>query len=137
MPVGQTKDVGWNIGVSRTLDHPIGRVWDLIVGPGLPLWLGDGVTLGADTAPGEPYETTDGTVGELRSFRPHDRLRLTHRVRGADHETTVQVAMRANGERTMLRFHEERMRDAGEREAQRAHWQAAMARVAAALDGHP
>ncbi|WP_203904140.1 SRPBCC domain-containing protein [Virgisporangium aliadipatigenens] len=138
MAVGQTKDVGWNIGVSKTLDHPLDRVWEFVVGPGLPLWLGEGVAFGPDAAPGDPYETADGTVGELRGFRPADRIRLTHLVRGADHETTVQVAMRAPAPgRTMLRFHEERMLDAAEREAQRVHWQAAMERVAAALDGHP
>lgn len=31
MPVGQTQDAGWQIGVSRTLDHPLERVWDALV----------------------------------------------------------------------------------------------------------
>jgi hypothetical protein len=34
----------------------------------------------------------------------------------------------------MIRFHQERLLDAGEREQQRTHWRAVMASVVAALD---
>jgi uncharacterized protein YndB with AHSA1/START domain len=129
--VGQTKDVGWNIGVSKTLRHPVEQVWALLTSEdGLRLWLGD-VELG--TSKGDRYETADGTVGEIRSFHPHDRLRLTWRPADWTHDTTVQVAVVGDGDRTMLRFHQEWLADAEERERQRAHWQAAMDRVVAAL----
>ena len=40
--LGQTKDVGFNIGVSRTLPYPIEVVWSFVTGPaGLALWLGE------------------------------------------------------------------------------------------------
>lgn len=129
--VGQTKDVGWNIGVSKTLAYPIEQVWALLTSKdGLRLWLGD-VELG--TSKGDRYETADGTVGEIRSFHPHDRLRLTWRPADWTHYTTVQVAVVGDGDRTMLRFHQEWLADAEERERQRTHWQAAMDRVVAAL----
>lgn len=131
MTIGQTKDAGWNIGVSKTLPHPVEQVWEFVTSrDGLRLWLGE-VELGTDK--GDPYTTADGTVGEIRSFRPHDRVRLTWRPEGWTHDTTVQVAVRASGEKTMLRFHQEWLADADERERQRVHWQAAMARVEAAL----
>lgn len=30
-PVGKTKDAGWEIGVSRTVPHPIEHVWEMLV----------------------------------------------------------------------------------------------------------
>lgn len=128
MAVGQTKDAGWQIGVSTTLDHPIDAVWSLITRPvGIAIWLGAGVAF--DGVKGEPYATTDGTTGELRSFHPHNRIRLTCRPAGWDHETTVQLAVQAQGDRTRLTLHQERLADADERERQRMHWKRVAARL--------
>ncbi|WP_436492787.1 SRPBCC family protein [Actinokineospora sp. HUAS TT18] len=130
--VGQTKDVGWNIGVSKTLPHPIGKVWDFMTSPeGIALWLGEGAEL--SPVKGTRYETADGTVGEIRGYHEHDRIRLTLRPGDWDHDTTMQFAMVANGDRTMLRFHQEWLADAEEREHQREHWQGVMDAVVEAL----
>ena len=132
--VGRTKDAGWQIGVSKTVDHPVERVWAFLTSAdGTALWLGHGVR-GLDDI-GAQYETRDGTVGETRSFRPHDRIRLTWRPAGWNHDSTVQVAVSSSGAgRTMIRFHQERLADAREREQQRAHWQSVMAAIVDALD---
>ena len=134
MPVGKTKDAGWQIGVSRTIERPVDEVWDLLSSPeGLATWLGEGVTLNGPT--GQRYETDDGTVGEVRSYRPNDRIRLTWQPVDWDHETTVQVAVTANGDRTVLRFHQERMTGADEREGQRAHWASVLDKMVDVLGG--
>ena len=133
MPVGETKDAGWEIGVSRTVGHPVERVWAFLTSrPGLDLWLG----AGAAPAPerGATYESGDGTTGEVRSWHGLDRIRLTWQPKGWDHETTVQVTVRAIGDRTTIGFHQERMSDGDERERQRDHWRAVMDRVEDALD---
>ncbi|WP_460793982.1 SRPBCC family protein [Nocardioides pacificus] len=131
--VGRTRDAGWQIGVSRTLGHPIEPVWDLLVSPaGLAIWLGEGV--GSVDEVGRAYETDDGTVGEVRSFHPYDRVRLTWRPRDWDHESIVQVALsRAEPDRTKLVLHQERLADADERARQRIHWRAVMEAVVAEL----
>ncbi|MEU0835314.1 SRPBCC domain-containing protein [Streptomyces sp. NPDC005969] len=129
MPTGLTKDAGWQIGVSRTLPHPAAIVWDFISSPeGIALWLGPGAVLTPE--PGTPYRTTEGVAGEVRGYRPADRIRVTHGT------TTVQVALTpaADGARTMLRFHQEHLASAEERERQRAHWQCVMDQVVTALD---
>lgn len=133
-PTGRTKDAGWEIGVSRTVDHPVEEVWDFLTSAaGVAVWLGPGVRRLDE--PGTAYATGAGTVGEVRSFRPQDRVRLTWRPPDWDHDSTVQVAVRAApGMRTMVRFHQERLADAGERERQRAHWQSVMSALVAALD---
>lgn len=131
--VGQTRDVGFEIGVSRTLDHPPEAVWAFLTSPeGLAVWLGRGVALPAGK--GEPYRTLDGTEGELRSFRPLDRMRLTWRPPGWDHDTTVQVVIvPAAAGRTSVRFHQEWLADAAERERQRAHWRGVIDELERAL----
>jgi uncharacterized protein YndB with AHSA1/START domain len=120
-PVGKTQDAGWEVGVSRTVNMPLEAVWELLVSPEVQaLWLGAGEL---PTEPGASYETEEGTVGEVRSFHPQNRIRLTWQPPDWSHESTVQVAVSATGpESTVLRFHQERLADADERERQRAHW---------------
>jgi len=131
-PVGLTKDVGWNVGVSRTLPHDPDHVWATLVSPdGLAVWLGEGAQLGE--ARGDAWSAGDGTTGELRSLRPGDRVRLTWRPPGRATDTTVQVAIRAAAGGTSVRFHHERLADAGEREAMRTRWKAALDGLAQVL----
>jgi uncharacterized protein YndB with AHSA1/START domain len=122
-PVGKTRDVGYEIGVSRTVPHPLSEVWEFLVSPqGQELWLGPGARL--DPEPGAPYETDEGTVGEVRSFHVRDRVRVTWRPADWSHDTTVQIALASSGPaRTRIGFHQERLADAEERALQRSHWQ--------------
>ena len=131
--VGRTRDAGWEIGVSKTIDCPVEHVWDFITSPeGIAIWLGEGVTVLSE--PGAGYETASGVRGETRSVRELDRVRLTWRPAGWSHDTTLQLAVRPAGAgRAMLRIHQERLADAGERERQRQHWQAVINALAAAL----
>lgn len=130
--VGHTRDVGFEIGVSRTVPRPLAEVWRYLVSPaGVATWLGEGARLG--TAKGQLYETADGTSGEIRSFSDLERVRLTWRPRHWSHDTTLQLAIVGSGDRTSVRFHQERLADAAERNEQRAHWQAVLTKVAGAL----
>jgi hypothetical protein len=65
----------------------------------------------------------------VRGYRPEDRIRVTHNT------TTVQVTVRpsADGARTTVRFHQEHLTSAEEREQQRAHWRRVLDEVAADL----
>lgn len=128
MPVGKTMDAGWQIGVSITVRRNVVDVWDYLVSTeGLETWLGSGV--GLHGGKGETYETKDGTHGELRSYRPLDRIRLTWQPKDWDHETTVQIALDDKGDRTGIAFHQERLADADERRRQREHWRAVSEQV--------
>jgi uncharacterized protein YndB with AHSA1/START domain len=134
-PTGLTRDAGWEIGVSRTFPVPLDQAWDVLVdGPGLALWLGPGATVPGEV--GAPYRTDDGTEGELRSLRPGDRLRLTWQPEGREgRPTTVQLVVVPAATGTSVRFHQEHLSDAAERERQRAHWKAALDRLAPLLGG--
>jgi uncharacterized protein YndB with AHSA1/START domain len=133
-PTGLTKGSGWEIGVSRSVAFPLEEVWDFLTSTeGSAVWLGAGVQ--RLDQPGAAYQTSDGTSGEVRSFRPLDRVRLTWQPEDWTHDSTVQftVSRTASG-RTLLRFHQERLADATEREQQRAHWTAVLDAVVTALE---
>lgn len=131
-PTGLTKDAGWQVGVSRTIGAPIAEVWEHLLGAGRSTWLGPG---GYELRVGQAYLTSDGTTGEVRSLRRLDRVRLTRRLAGQAHDTTLQVALRAIAvDKTMLRFHSERLRSPAEREEQRAHWAAVLLALLQQLD---
>ena len=136
-PTGMTRDVGWEIGVSRTVPFPLEEVWDFLTSPeGSAVWLGAGVQRLDE--PGREYQTSQGTSGEIRSFRPLDRVRLTWQPTDWAHDSTVQFTVTgAAAGRTMLRFHQERLADAREREQQRAHWRAVLDAVVTALENRP
>jgi uncharacterized protein YndB with AHSA1/START domain len=122
-PVGKTKDAGWQIGVSRTVPAALDDVWRHLVSPrGLAIWLGEGVDTPLEV--GRSYRTTDGTHGEIRSLRPRDRVRLTWQPVDRPDAATVQVAVTPASTGCTIRFHTERLDDAGERERMRSHWRA-------------
>ncbi|MEE1751793.1 SRPBCC family protein [Streptomyces sp. SP18CS02] len=127
MPTGLTRDAGWEIGVSKTLPLSAAEVWDFLASPeGVALWLGADGPLPAEK--GAAYVTVDGVRGEVRGYRPGDRIRVTHG------STTVQVAVSGapNG-KAVLRFHQEHLSSAAEREERRTHWRAVLATVEEAL----
>jgi uncharacterized protein YndB with AHSA1/START domain len=130
---GRTRDAGWQIGVSRTVDRTVAEVWDFVTSPeGVAIWLGDGVPVSPER--GEGYETAAGVRGETRGYRELDRIRLTWQPRDWTHDTTLQLTVSPAGAgRTRLVVHQERLADADERERQRTHWKAVVAKLAAAL----
>ncbi|MEH1129612.1 SRPBCC domain-containing protein [Micromonospora sp. CPCC 206061] len=131
--VGRTRDAGWQIGVSKTIDRPVEDVWNFITSPaGVAIWLGEGVTVPSER--GEGYETAAGVRGETRSFHELDRIRLTWQPPDWTHDTTLQLVVTSAGEgRTRLGVHQERLAGAAEREQQRRHWQAVVTAIVAAL----
>ncbi|SFA71899.1 Activator of Hsp90 ATPase homolog 1-like protein [Amycolatopsis marina] len=131
--VGRTRDAGWQIGVSKTIDRPVEDVWNFITSPaGVAIWLGEGGAVPRE--PGAGYETAAGVRGETRSFRELDRLRLTWQPSDWTHDTTLQLTVTSAGEgRARLGVHQERLASAAEREQQRGHWQGVVTALVAAL----
>jgi uncharacterized protein YndB with AHSA1/START domain len=131
---GLTRDAGWEIGVSRTVPFPMETVWDFLTSAsGSAVWLGAGVERLDE--PGVAYETDAGAAGQIRSFRPRERVRLTWQPEDWDHDSTVQFTVTpVAGDRTRVVFHQERLADAAERERQRQHWQGVMDALVTALE---
>ncbi len=121
--VGHTRDAGWEIGVSATLDAEPGELWELLTGRGLSRWLGT-VDGGLPTGPGVVGSTSEGGWFEVRSVRPGEKVRLRWSPTGDPTiATTVQVSVRAAARgRCRVGFHEEKLPDAAARERRREHW---------------
>jgi uncharacterized protein YndB with AHSA1/START domain len=101
---GLTKDVGWELGVRRTVTAPVDEVWEYFVVDGLTTWLGN-TTLPMHK--GDAYLTADGVKGEIRSRTEQLRLRLTWQPEDWD-------------------FHHERLASADERQRMLARWTAVL-----------
>lgn len=129
-PVGLTRDVGWELGVRRTLPVSPERLWRHLVGAGLATWLG---AAALPAAKGERYETGDRTRGELRSLRPGHRIRLTWQPAGWSHDSTLQLTVLPARSGAVLAVHQERLASADERQALLAHWREVIGRLAVEL----
>ena len=128
--VGQTEDAGFQIGVTKTLPMSTKDLWKLITSSeGIALWLGRGTKL--KFTPDEPYETADGTRGEIRTVRAGTRIRMTWQPKKFPKPTTLQLTVipRKSTRGTCLSFHHENLANAKQREMMRRHWQGVLDRL--------
>ncbi len=123
--VGQTKAVGFEIGVRKTFAISLDQAWALITSPALvDRWLGAGAAVQWEK--GTRYTTADGTTGEIRVAKPLSHLRLTWQPPGWVKPSTVQVRVIANGEKTVISFHQEHLAGPAERMLMQQRWQAVL-----------
>jgi uncharacterized protein YndB with AHSA1/START domain len=130
---GQTKSVGFQIGVRRTLPLSQEQAWRFITsGEGIELWLEKGSNL--QLRPGYRYETKTGAAGEVRIVKPLQQLRLTWHKAEWQKASTVQVRIIANGsDKTTISFHQEQLSDAAVREEMKQHWEDVLKTIAERL----
>lgn len=130
--VGETADVGFQVGVQRSVAATVTEVWELITSRP-ELWLGEGASVTFDK--GERYAVlpghgAPGVSGEVRVVKPGDRLRMTWQPQGWPAPATLQLALSASGSgKTAIHAHLEKLPDADVREAMRKHWREALERI--------
>ncbi|MFM1651615.1 SRPBCC family protein [Brevibacillus sp. B_LB10_24] len=124
--VGQTKSVGFQVGVRRTLPVSQERAWELVTSAqGLQLWLGEATDI--SLRPGQRYETKTGESGEIRIVKPLQQLRLTWQKPDWQRASTVQVRILPKaGGKTTISFHQEHLVDKHVREEMKARWEAVL-----------
>lgn len=128
--VGKTADVGYQIGVRRTLSCGEEDLWSLILSPaGMSVWLGGAIEL----ADGASYTLDDGTRGEVRVYKPWSHIRLTWQPEGWARPSTVQVRVGAASRGTTLSFHQENLADGEARTAMKAHWERVIEKLSAMI----
>lgn len=123
---GETADTGFQVGLRRTLPLSTEDAWRLVTSAeGVGIWLG-GAPSGLRWEKGERYTLKDGSAGEVRVVKPGSHLRMTWQPEGWPRASTIQVrVMPASGGRSVLAFHHEHLPGPDEREARRAHYEAA------------
>lgn len=121
VPTGKTKSQGWEIGVRRTLPISDERLWALLMTqPGLGYWLGHGVE--PEFKKGMTFKTQEGTTGEIRSYSEGSLIRMRWQPHDAALASTLQIRVNPAKKGAALSFHHEKLLDADQREAMRAHW---------------
>ncbi|MCB0046303.1 MAG: SRPBCC domain-containing protein [Caldilineaceae bacterium] len=130
---GETKDAGFQVGVQKTLTLDADSLWAfLFTTEGLSIWLGE-TENPLNLESGSAYITADGTVGEIRTVYPGEKIRLTWQPDDWPEPSTLQLYLLNNGDKTSLRFHHEKLIDADQRAAMKAHWQAVLKELTKAI----
>ena len=130
-PVGQTQDVGFNVGARRSFPLTPNQAWDWLTSPdGVKIWLGD-VKGELPREPKATYETRDGAKGEIRVFEPGSHLRLTWQPKGWRRASLIQVRVRPAAQGATLAFHQEHLAGPRARADMKKRWQAVLEQVEA------
>jgi len=128
---GHSKDAGWEVGVRETVPVALPGVWKFLVGPGLPLWLGEtSLTL----QKGARYETADGVRGEIRQYTENAKLRLTWQPSDWPHPTVIYLSAKGVETGTTIGIQHEELADRDERRMMLGHWKNVIKAIAHEID---
>ncbi|MDQ3931607.1 MAG: SRPBCC domain-containing protein [Actinomycetota bacterium] len=134
--LGETADVGFQVGVQRSVAATVREAWQLITSRP-ELWLGEGASIAV--VEGEQYEVPSrddahGASGEIRVVKPERRLRMTWQPEDWPTPATLQLTVSESGSgKTAISAHLEKLPDADTREMMRTHWRAVLERIAQRL----
>lgn len=120
--IGQTKTVGFQVGVRRMFPISQEEAWNLVTSQdGLNVWLGESMFIILE--PGQNYITKLGS-GEIRVVKPLQQLRLTWQKVGWEKASTVQVRIiPSSSNKTTISFHQEKLSDQNVREEMKKYWE--------------
>lgn len=120
--VGQTKTVGFQVGIRRTFPISQEKAWELVASEdGLKLWLGESTKI--NLQPGQKFCTKMGE-GEIRIVKPLQQLRLAWKKEGWDKTSTIQVRIiPKENTKTTISFHQENLSDQNVREEMQQYWE--------------
>ena len=123
--IGQTKSVGFQVGVRRTFPISQEQAWALITTvEGVHAWLGEGTAVILE--PGHKYHSKTGT-GEIRIVKPLEQLRLTWQKEEWLKPSTVQIRILPKDcNKTTISFHQEHLSDQTVREEMKGHWESVL-----------
>ncbi|MFK9093756.1 SRPBCC domain-containing protein [Bacillus salipaludis] len=120
--VGQTKSVGFQVGVRRTFPISQEKAWEMVTSE--EIWLATSTKI--NLQPGEKYVTTTGE-GEIRIVKPLQQLRLTWKKNGWEKYSTIQVRIiPKESTKTTISFHQENLSDQYEREEMKQYWESVL-----------
>jgi len=115
------------IEVSRVVPFPIEQVWQLLVtSAGAEALLGSGARLGTK---GEPWRSTDGSHGVVRSYHPMEQVRLTWHADELAAASMVDLRLTAEGSHTRLDLRHERISDEALAQKLPQRWNEALGRI--------
>ncbi|RTE02573.1 SRPBCC family protein [Paenibacillus whitsoniae] len=129
--VGKTADVGFQIGVRRTLPTSPERIWAFLTSSeGLALWLGqrsEPLTIGV----GESFVSSQGLTGKFTVVKPALQVRLKWQKNGWPKPSTLQIRLLSDRpDQTTVAFHQEHLDSAETRESMKRIWEDVLQAIA-------
>ncbi len=125
--VGQTKDVGFQFGLRKTLSISSESMWEFLFSEnGLRIWLGK---LKSEFGPDQNFETENGITGSFRVFNPKSHFRINWKKENWVNTSTVQIRVIGNQERSTLAIHQEKLLGPEQRSEMKVHWNAVMGKI--------
>jgi uncharacterized protein YndB with AHSA1/START domain len=119
-PVGQTKDVGFQFGIRKTIPVSTEKVWDFLFSEnGLKIWLGN---LKSELELKKDFETEKGITGLLRIFKPNSHVRLNWKSKTWKNISTVQIRVIGDKNKTTIAIHQEKLLNSEQRNEMKEYW---------------
>ena len=113
--IGETKDVGFQVGARKTFNISLENAWDFIISlDALSIWLGKNSI--EQIKEGMNYSLDNGIFGKIRVFSPLSHIRLTWQHPEWKRSSTIQVRVIPKGDKTVIAFHQEHLPGLEERE---------------------
>lgn len=146
--LGQTQDGSFQIGVSKTISAPTGRVWNLLQSAeGIGLITSD-PAVDQRSLPAEPRpessnalaslqgQSADGIRVETTTFEPGSHVRMRWQRPGWQAHSILQIRVIPKSEtKTTLSFHHEKLPSRSDREELQLHWRRIAEQMAELLAG--
>ncbi|MFC0672523.1 hypothetical protein [Brachybacterium hainanense] len=132
LPVGLTRDAGWQLGVRRTVRADAEEIWHRLLNEWLLSWLE------VDSVPqmvGAPLRRGELVRGRVTGCHVGRRIRLRWHPPQLDHETVFQVTLVEAAQGTTIAIHQERLLGPAERQALLEHWTGILEEVVASYGG--
>jgi len=118
--VGQTKDVGFQFGIRKTVPISAELAWNfLFSAKGLETWLGK---LNHELELKKEYETVNGITGFVRVFKPKSHIRLNWKLKDWPNMSTVQLRVIGKQGKATIAIHQEKLLNAEQRSKMKEYW---------------
>lgn len=128
---GQNRGDSWEVGVRQTVAVPLPQVWTFLMGPGLPLWLGE---TELPTEQNAAYETDDGVRGIIHRYAENSKVKITWRPADWPHNSTLQLTVKEAEGGTAISLLHEGLADREERFMMLGHWKNVIADLANTIE---
>jgi hypothetical protein len=128
IPVGLTKDAGWQMGVRRSFPIDINEAWAFLFSEeGSGLWLGKVKELKWEK--GQEYKTNNGIQGVVRVVSVFSHVRITWKKKEWENYSSLQVRTIRGKNKTTIAFHQDRLTGTEQREEMLIHWEKVLNRL--------
>ena len=126
--IGQTKTVGFQVGVRRTFDVSPEFAWEFLFSDqGIVLWLGKPLSM--NLTPGGLYKAENGNEGIIKVFKPYSHIRLTWKKKEWQNASTLQIRVINSKGKATISFHQEKLLNVIQREEMKFHWEDVLSRI--------